>query len=225
MKADSVIRKRIRTENTMKSQENKTRVAVAALALTTAIAVLAAAVAFPSRILADNEDVTTFTVDIAEDSATNAQNDVNPSEGNDVFSPGDTFFLAGTIYPAGTLPSGKANNNPNAPGGIGKFRARGTYTTDFPNFERAVAGAPNAAPVMAFASEIFSLPNDGTTILTDGLWPNAHFSLSRVVLGGTGGFGEVVGEAIEQNIGENATGFCNLRVTFRLRKVVAGNQH
>ena len=38
-----------------------------------------------------------------------------------LFSPGDTFFQEGTIYPAGTLPRGKANNDPNAPGGIGKY--------------------------------------------------------------------------------------------------------
>jgi hypothetical protein len=55
--------------------------------------------------------------------------------------------------------------------------------------------------------------------LTEGTLPNANFSARRVVLGGTGRFLEIVGEVHEQNIGENKLGFCNLRVTFKVRKV------
>jgi len=182
-----------------------------------------AALVFTSSIQAENEhEVTTFTVDVAQDAKTNMQNDDTPAEGQDVFSRGDTFILSGNIYRAGTLPSGKANNDPNAPGAIGTYRMQGTYWTDTANFERAIAGLPGAAPVMAVATEIFSLPDDRATLLTDGIWPNAHFSALRAVLGGTGSFREVVGEANVQNLGENATGFCNLRVTFKIRK--AANQ-
>jgi hypothetical protein len=206
----------------MTLRHNKRGLPVAIFALITSMSVIGAALVVPSAILADNNDgVTTFTVDVAQDSATNVQNDVNPKEGQEVFTRGDTFILGGTIYPGGTLPAGKANNNPNAPGGIGKYRMTGTNSSDSKNFERAIAGLP-ADPVLALGTEIFSLPDDRTTILTEGLWPNAHFAAARVVLGGTGNFREVVGEAYEENLGENATGFCNLRITFRIRK--AGGQ-
>ena len=196
----------------MKSQENGTRVVVRTLALATAISVLAGALVFPSAILAGDDDkVRIFTVDVAQDGATNAQNNVDPSQAPELFFPGDTGIQEGTIYPAGTLPSGKADNDPNAPGGIGKYRFRGTYTS----------GDPTASPFVAFATEMFSLPDDRTTILTDGNWPNAHFSAYRVVLGGTGLFRDVVGEVFEENIGENKSGFCNLRVTFRLKKAAS----
>lgn len=200
------------------------RKAVAALALTTAASVLAAALIFPSKIMADDDEVTTFTVDVATDGAANFQNNVNPSQNAEAFFPGDTFLLGGTIYPGGTLPMGKADNDPNAAGGIGKYRLRGTYTTDLANFELAVAHLPGAAPDLAFGTEMFSLLDNRTIIMTDGTWPNVTFSAQRVVLGGTGRFREVIGEVHEENIGENKTGFCNLRVTFKLRKVDDGHR-
>jgi hypothetical protein len=203
------------------SSQPRTKLAVVTVPLTTvAISVFAATLVFPSQILANTDDeARTFTVDVAESTVNYKQNDVKPSEGQDVFSPGDTFILQGTIYPAGTLPRGKANNDPDAPGGIGKYRVRGVYTVDFANFEKAVEGLPGASPDAGFVTEIYSFHEDRTSILTDGIWPNANFSARRVVLGGTGGFRDIVGEIREENIGENKTGFCNLRVTFRVKRV------
>jgi hypothetical protein len=202
------------------SSRPRARLAVAAVPLTTvAISVFAAGLLFPAQILANNDDeVSTFTVDVAYSTVNYKQNDVEPSEGQDVFSPGDTFIQQGTIYPGGTLPRGKANNDPNAPGGIGKYRARGAFTTDFANFEKAVEGLTGANPEAGFATEIYSFHEDGTSIMTDGIWPNANFSARRVVLGGTGQFRDIVGEIKEENIGENSTGFCNLRVTFLVKR-------
>ena len=114
---------------------------------------------------------------------------------------------------------GKTNFDPNAPGAIGQYRARGTFTTDLPNFLLAAARDKRAAPNMAFASEMFSLSSDKSIILTDGTWPNAYFSATRAVLGGTGSFRDVVGEVHEENIGENKHGFCNFRVTFKIQNV------
>jgi hypothetical protein len=81
------------------------------------------------------------------------------------------------------------------------------------------AAHKNAAPDLAFATEMFSLASDKSVILTDGTWPNAYFSAIRVVLGGTGSFRDVVGEVQEENIGENKYGFCNFRVTFKIQSV------
>jgi hypothetical protein len=198
----------------------RTKFAIAAVPLTTvAISVFAVALVFPSQTWANNGDeISTFTVDVAYDVVNYKQNDVDPSEGQDVFSPGDTFILEGTIYPAGKLPRGKASNDPNAPGGIGKYRVRGTYAADFANFEKAVNGLPGANPEVGFVTEIYSFDEGGTSIMTDGIWPNANFSARRVVLGGTGKFRDIVGEIKEENIGENSTGFCNLRVTFLVKR-------
>ena len=168
--------------------------------------------------MADNDQVRTFTVDVSL-GFPYSQNDVNPAEGQDVFSPGDTFIQDGTIFPGGTIPMGKTNFDPKAPGAIGQYRARGTFTTDFANFERAAAHDKSAAPDLAFASEMFSLGSDKSIILTDGTWPNAYFSATRVVLGGTGSFRDIVGEVHEENIGENKHGFCNFRVTFKIQTV------
>src|SRR4051812_29981008 len=154
------------------SSRLRRRVAVRALALTTAVSVLAAALIFPFKTMADNDEVTTFTVDVATDAAANFQNNVNPSQAAEAFFPGDTFLLGGTIYPGGTLPMGKADNDPNAAGGIGKYRLRGTYTTDLVNFEQGVAHVPGAAPDLAFGTEMFSLVDNRTIIMTDGTWPN-----------------------------------------------------
>jgi len=197
-----------------------TRLAVAAVPLTTTVAIslFAVALVMPSQTWANNDDeISTFTVDVSL-TPVYKQNDVDPSEGQEVFSQGDTLFQEGTIYPAGMLQPGKANNDPNAPGGIGKYRVRGTFTEDFANFEKAANRLPGADPVLGFMTEIYSF-HEGTSIMTDGIWPNANFSARRVVLGGTGQFRDIVGEVKEENIGENVYGFCNFRVTFLVKRV------
>jgi hypothetical protein len=86
-----------------------------------------------------------------------------------------------------------------------------------------VAEDPTAPHYLFFATEAFLFPDDGTSILTEGLWPNARLSGHRTVTGGTGRFLGVVGEAFIENIGEDKHGFCNSRVTFKLRKALAGH--
>jgi hypothetical protein len=200
----------------------RTKLAVVTVPLTTvAISVFAAALVFPSQVLANNDDeISTFTVDVSL-TPVFKQNDVDPSEGQNAVSPGDTFFQEGTIYPAGTLPRGKANNDPNAPGGIGKYLSRGVFTQGVEDFEKAANGLPGARPDEGFATEIYSLHEGGTSIMTDGIWPNPTFSARRVVLGGTGQFRDIVGESKEENLGENVYGFCNFRVTFHVKRVKA----
>jgi hypothetical protein len=175
------------------------------------ILVLSAALITPTNTQADNDDeTTTVSVDVRQVGTTNAQNNVDPSKPFTSFDRGDTFILGGDIYPSGTIqrvPAGLKASDPTVPP-IGKYIMRGTYT-----------GTPDTTPIVAFSSELFLLPDEGTTLLTDGLWPNEQFAARRQVLGGTGRFRYVVGEAHEENIGLNKDEFCNLHVTFRLRKV------
>lgn len=208
------------------SRKAKTRAAVAVTCLA-ATSLLAAVLALPSRIMASDAEVRTFTVDVAL-GLPYFQNNIEPSEtaqNPNAFSPGDTFIQDANIYPEGTIPNGKTDFDPDTPGAIGKYRVRGTFTTDLANFERADRKDSSAAPDLAFATEMFSLGNNRGIILTDGTLPNAFFSARRVVLGGTGSFLKIVGEVNEQNIGENKLGFCNLRVTFKVRRAGEGDGH
>jgi hypothetical protein len=204
------------------SSRPRTKLAVVTLPLTTvAISVFAAALVFPSQVLANNDDeISTFTVDVSL-TPVFKQNDVDPSEGQNAASPGDTFFQEGTIYPAGTLTRGKPNNDPNAPGAIGKYISRGVFTQGVEDFEKASNGLPGARPDEGFATEIYSFHEGGGSIMTDGIWPNPTFSAHRVVLGGTGQFRDIVGESKEENLGENVYGFCNFRVTFHVKRAKA----
>jgi len=206
---------------TRSSSRARTKAAISLIALAAAISLTTAVLVLPSKIMADNDQVRTFTVDVSL-GFPYFQNNVNPAQTPEAFSPGDTFIQDGSIFPGGTIPMGKTNFDPNAPGAIGQYRARGTFTTDLANFLLAAAHDKRAAPDMAFASEMFSLSSDKSIILTDGTWPNAYFSATRVVLGGTGSFRDVVGEVHEENIGENKHGFCNFRVTFKIRTVGDG---
>jgi hypothetical protein len=206
-----------------KSVRSAGAMGLAALAIMAAISMLVAALVLPSKIMADDDEVSSFTVDVALGSPY-FQNDIDPAEGQVVFTAGDTFIQDGNIYPENTIPNGKTDFDPNTSGAIGKYKVRGTWTTDSPHFELAAAHM-TAPPDLAFASEIFSFGNDQTLILTDGILPNAYFSARRVVLGGTGRFRGVIGEVHEDNIGENSSTSCNFRVTFKIRKASARGDH
>ena len=156
-----------------------------------------------------NEKEKTFTVDVALDGKTLVVNHVDPSQGPETQFRGDTLVIDGTVYPAGTLPSGTANNDPNAPGGIGKIRCRASALVPLSDLQ---------TPAATFVTEMYSLPNDKQMIIVDGPGANLYATVRRAVLGGTQYFDGVTGEVIEQNLGVNATNVCNLRITFKLRK-------
>ena len=197
----------------------RTKLAIAAVPLTTvAISLFAMALVLPSQTWANNDDeISTYTVDVSLTSVYR-QNDVDPSEGQKAASPGDTFFQEGTIYPGGTIQRGKPNNDPNEPGAIGKYISRGVFTQGVEDFEKASKGLLGARLDEGFVTEIYSFHEGGTSIMTDGIWPNPTFSTRRVVLGGTGQFRDIVGEMKEENLGENIYGFCNFRVTFHVKR-------
>jgi hypothetical protein len=70
----------------------------------------------------DEHGKSTFTVDVALDGATSVLNQVDRTQPPE--DRGDLITGDGNIFPAGTLPSGIANNDPNMPGKIGKIRCR-----------------------------------------------------------------------------------------------------
>jgi hypothetical protein len=208
----------------MKLEINRTKLSVSAAALTLSTLVLTAALAFPTRIFAnDDDDFEKFTVDATQDDKIFGQNNVDPSKPSDSLSVGDTFVVAGALYRANTLEEGlKKDPGPNDHP-IGTYRLRGTtLLNNLEEYLRAVAGDITAPDAMFFATEEFSFGN-GDTILTEGVWPNGNRSAVRVVIGGTGRFRGIVGEAHIRNIGEGKNKFCNARVTFRIRKAWSGH--
>jgi hypothetical protein len=192
--------------------------------MVTPLLVLAAGTASFSSGIRAAHDGDVFTVDVATDPINYQQINVDNKPGNaEVFSRGDTFIENGTVYLGNSIGRGTPGNSPADPGSIGKYLLRGTYTQNLDQFEKALAEKDSthktAAPEVSFATELFTF-GDGSTILTDGLWPNAYRTTTRTVIGGTGRFQNVVGQVTEENIGENAAlGFCNLRVTFHLTQV------
>jgi hypothetical protein len=155
------------------------------------------------------------TVDVALDGATLVVNHVDPTQPANVAFPGDVLYIAGTIYPGGTLPSGMAENDPNAPGGIGRIRCRALILTQPTDL---------TTPMASFVSEMYSFGDDSQMIIADGPGANLYATVQRAILGGTGGFNAVSGQMTEVNIGMNKTGFCNLRITFRIKKL-GGSGH
>ena len=63
----------------------------------------------------------TFTVDVACDARTYRQNNVDPSAAGS--NRGDTFIVAGKIYPGGTIPQGNGSLAPTIPEALGSGSA------------------------------------------------------------------------------------------------------
>ena len=106
------MREQIRGEQVMKSEMNRTKLAVPAAALTMSALVLTAILLVPMRVLANGDDeLETFTVDVTQDATTNAQNNVDPAA-PDSLSRGDTFIVDGGIYRAHTLRDGIDDPSP-----------------------------------------------------------------------------------------------------------------
>jgi hypothetical protein len=182
------------------------------------VAALVIATAIPIKIQAQDGQASrdeVFTVDVALDGATLVVNHVDPTQPANAAFPGDVLYIAGTIYPGGTLPSGMAENDPNAPGGIGKIRCRALILTQPTDL---------TTPMASFVTEMYSFGNDSQMVIADGPGANLYATVQRAILGGTGIFNAVSGQMTEVNLGMNKTGFCNLRITFKIKKS-AGSGH
>jgi hypothetical protein len=201
------------------------RKAKAAFAMCTGSAVLAGllAIGLPLSKTAtaniEEDSFSRFTVEVYLDGSTYKQVNADPKELPNTFEKGDISYIEGVLYPKGTLQPGKSDPASDARK-IGAFRYRGVNTVDLQDYLNALGGDSSAPRVQAFMTETYGFPDDDSEIITEGAWPNANRAVHRAVIGGTGRFAGVVGEAFEENIGENTRdGNCNLRVTFKLRRV------
>ena len=142
----------------------------------------------------------TFTIDVAVDCRTFAGGS----------NRGDVFIINGKIFPAGTLPSGPAFNDPARPlngvAPIGDFLVRGQHSLPFP---------ADLAPLYSSAGGDFVtqyyLFNDGRAFTVQGYAILPRFEVHLVVTGGIGSFRGASGEIQVTILGTNATGCPNSR--------------
>jgi hypothetical protein len=154
------------------------------------------------------EDSNTFSYDVACDCRTGATLDGGVR--------GAPFIIQGKIFPAGTLPSGAATNDPTQPvhgiASIGDWICRGQVRGVYPP---AIAPSYALTP-MAVNTQYFIL-NNGGGITAEGydVLPSGE-RLS--VTGGIASFRGASGDIEESPLGTNATGCPNFRVKFRIQR-------
>jgi hypothetical protein len=147
----------------------------------------------------------TFTVDVAADCRTFVS---GPNRA-------DVSYVSGKIFPAGTLPSGTASNDPTQPvhgvAPIGEWTTRGQNNFPFPP---DIAASYSAAPAF-FATQYYIL-NDGRALVAEGYaYPSLEGHLA--VIGGIGHFRGAAGDVESGAIlGTNATGCPNFHARFHL---------
>ncbi len=154
----------------------------------------------------------TFILDVAEDCNDFTRNAVDPNEDPADLAVGDTVIVGGTIFPGGALLPGAQGNLPTDPGSIGHWKSRAVMLAHFDHHTGLFSGSP-----IAFATMLYSLPNDSRLLISEGLVPDVGLSTRRAVIGGTGAFSGASGEVRLDNIGTNGTGCFNYRFTFKLK--------
>src|SRR5262249_10321999 len=90
-------------------------------------------------VFASRDRETALTVDVACDARTYRQNNMDPSALGS--HRGDTFIVAGRIFPGGTIPAGDGVFSPDNPGSIGKWICRGVWMV---SSDQLAAGASPA---------------------------------------------------------------------------------
>lgn len=129
---------------------------------------------------------------------------------------GDAWIISGKIFPAGTLPSGTATNDPTLPvngvAPIGEWTCRGQNALPFPP---AVGAAYDASP-WAFNTQYFTL-NDGRALTVEGYALPGFTGEQLSVTGGIGRLRGAGGDVEEGAFGTNATLCPNFRAKFTIR--------
>jgi len=174
-----------------------------------ALASLAGLVVFAVPAVMKAQDPNAVTFDVACDCRTFAP--ASPPDRSGV------FIVNGKIFPAGTLPTGPASNDPTLPvngvNPIGNWICRGQAATPFPP---AIASAYSSAPTVLNTQ--YYILNDGRALTLEG-YDLASGAAALSVTGGIGGFSGAVGDIQFPGapMGTNATGCPNFRAKFRIQ--------
>jgi hypothetical protein len=149
-----------------------------------------------------------LTVDVAEDFTKFNPTFVKPTDTEP--KRGSWFITEGNVYPDGTIQGAGETFDPNTGGAIGRWYCRGTHLVS--------ASEIPAAPLWVDTAQLYFLPDDEHSIVTDGL--EGSKTILRAVTGGTGQFRGYLGKQRQEFLGFNKTGGVNLRVTFTLERAV-----
>lgn len=149
-----------------------------------------------------------LTVDVAEDFTKFNPTFVKPTDTEP--KRGSWFITEGNVYAAGTIQGAGETFDPNTGGAIGRWYCRGTHLVSAPEIP--------AAPLWVDTAQLYFLPDDAHSIVTDGL--EGGGAILRAVTGGTGQFRGYLGEQRQEFLGFNKSGGVNLRVTFFLERAV-----
>ena len=176
-----------------------------------AILGVAAVVAFgaPAAAAGDPPDDKSIVLmfDVAEDAAEFNPTFVKPTDTQP--ERGSFFITEGNIYPAGTIQGNPGEFDPKSGGAVGRWFCRGTHLESGSDFAISPRGV--------YTAQLYLLPDEGTSISTDGLEGNG--TVVRAVTGGTGQFRGYIGEQKQEFLGFNASGGVALRVTIKLKKI------
>ncbi len=169
------------------------------------LATLVAGLPLRKSFAGENEG-NSFVIDVACDARTYVQNNVDPSAGGS--HRGDTFIVAGRIFPGGTIPEGENVFSPDNAGSIGKWICRGVWMV---SSDQLAGGASPAFDT----TQIYLLPDNSRQLFSEGLeGPQPVF---RTVTGGAGSLSGARGQVKQELLGTNVTGLFNLRFTFQLK--------
>jgi hypothetical protein len=149
-----------------------------------------------------------LTVDVAEDFTKFNPTFVKPTDTEP--KRGSWFITEGNVYAAGTIQGAGETFDPNTGGAIGRWYCRGTHLVS--------ASEIPAAPLWVDTAQLYFLPDDEHSIVTDGL--EGSGAILRAVTGGTGQFRGYLGKQRQEFLGFNKTGGVNFRVTFSLERAV-----
>jgi hypothetical protein len=123
---------------------------------------------------------------------------------------GTVFIVNGKMFPAGTLPSGTASNDPILPvrgiASVGDWICRGQAALPFPT---AAASAYTQIP--PFFNTQYYIFNDGRALTGEGYDLPVTFTGILTLTGGIGGFSGTSGGLVGEVIGTNITQCPNLR--------------
>lgn len=140
--------------------------------------------------IAKTSGATSLELDVACDGRTFHLNPADPTRKGSGTNAGDSFMVAGSIYPAGTIAKGL--RGPDQPGPIGRWICRGAFFMDAGS---APAGIPVSTSSVLFvlgaglSSRAGDIAQAADGITTEGLEPQQG-RVNRVI---TGGYGKYVG--------------------------------
>jgi hypothetical protein len=149
----------------------------------------------------------TFTIDVAADCRTFVG---GPNRA-------DVSYVSGKIFPAGTLPSGTATNDPTQPvngvAPIGDWTTRGQNNFPFPP---EIAASYSSTPAF-FATQYYILDSGRTALTVEGyadIQGETPIGALFSVTGGIGRFRGAAGDMEGVNLGTNVTGCPNFQSRF-----------